>query len=107
VKVPVHVLCRPAVAEGFALVGLVPRVVTDGPAAVPVLEGHLAEAAPDVLLLEEALYDSLPGELRGRIDRSARPIVVPFPGPVWVEAEPAEARVVDLLRRAIGYRVRL
>jgi hypothetical protein len=33
--------------------------------------------------------------------------VVPFPGPAWEKLAPAEERVIELLRRAIGYRVRL
>jgi hypothetical protein len=59
------------------------------------------------VLVEESLRDGLPQEAQARLDRTARPVVVPFPGPTWRAARPAEEWVVELLRRAIGYRVRL
>jgi hypothetical protein len=34
-------------------------------------------------------------------------MVVPFPGPTWVVRPPAEEYIVELLRQAIGYRVRI
>jgi hypothetical protein len=33
--------------------------------------------------------------------------VVPFPGPHWDERSSAEQYVVEILRRAIGYHVRM
>ena len=44
---------------------------------------------------------------RAMVDRVEQPIVVPFPGPAWRAVASAEEQVVELLRRAIGYRVRL
>lgn len=103
----VAVLCSPAVAGGFALAGLHPVPAPPGEEA----EARLAElrARPEVgvVLIEEPLYESLgEGTLRS-LSGSPVPLVVPFPGPVWVERPPAETYVVELLRRAIGYRVRL
>ncbi|MGE3618587.1 MAG: hypothetical protein AB7L66_22140, partial [Gemmatimonadales bacterium] len=66
---------------------------------------HRREVA--VLLVEDSIYDALAAEQRTRLDRSAHPVVIPFPGPAPAAAPSAEARVVALLRRAIGYRVRL
>lgn len=103
----VRVICRPGSAPGFALLGLMPLPVVEGAAVEDAVEPALARADTGVLLIEESVYDALPSDLRTRVDKSARPVVVPFPGPVWLEAAPAEERVVELLRRAIGYRVKL
>ncbi len=103
----VRVLCRPEVAPGFALTGL---PVDSAPAsgdATAALDLLLARRDVGVLLLEEQIYQALPEEARRRADRSTIPVVVPFPSPVWEVAPEAEQYVVELLRRAIGYRVRL
>lgn len=103
----VRVLCRPEVAPGFALAGL----IVDAPAPdgnlIHALGTLLDRKGVGVLLVEDRIYRDLPEELRRRAERSATPVVVPFPSPRWEEAPPAEQYVVELLRRAIGYRVRL
>jgi vacuolar-type H+-ATPase subunit F/Vma7 len=101
------VICRPALVSGFALAG-----VASWPAATPaeteqLLATQRARGNIGLVLVEEALYDGLPSDLRARLERWIAPMVVPFPGPAWAGATSAEARVVELLRRAIGYRVRL
>jgi vacuolar-type H+-ATPase subunit F/Vma7 len=103
----VRVLCRPAAAAGFALAGLAAHEVPEGADARAVVESALAGGEPGVVLLEEGLYDELSEDVRALMDRSANPVVIPFPGPGWGVTHPAEERVVELLRRAIGYRVRL
>jgi vacuolar-type H+-ATPase subunit F/Vma7 len=107
-KTLVRVLCRPDVAAGFALAGM--RAVPAPNAAVATLRLGELVSQPDmgVLLVEERLHDALPVDVRRRLARRALPMVVPFPGPAWVErAEGAEAYVIELLRQVIGYRVRL
>lgn len=103
----VRVLCRPATQAGFALAGLVPDAATDEGATEAALRALLARRELGVVLIEESLYAALAPELRALVDRVAQPVVVPFPGPAWQPAPSAEAQVVELLRRAIGYRVRL
>lgn len=103
----VRVVCRPAVARGFLLAGIAPDRVGDDEDARPVLTAAVKRDDVGVLLVEEAIYDGLPPDVRGHLDRSSHPVVVPFPGPIWEAAQPAEERVVELLRRAIGYRVRI
>jgi vacuolar-type H+-ATPase subunit F/Vma7 len=48
----------------------------------------------------------LPRELLARLDRQALPIVTPVPVPQWDERSEAEAYILEILRQAIGYRVR-
>ncbi len=102
-----RVLCTPALAPGFRLAGLpVLEAITPADA-----ERELAVLTrrPEVgvVLVEQSLFDALPDETRAVSERNALPVVVPFPGPEWTRVGDAEAYVVSLLRRAIGYRVRL
>lgn len=103
----IRVLCRPATAAGFGLAGLAADTADDGTAAEPLVRALLARPDLGVVLLEQALHAALAPELRTVVDRVAQPVVVPFPGPAWRAAPTAEEQVVELLRRAIGYRVRL
>lgn len=109
----VEVVARPGVAVGFGLAGLAFREVTGGREAVAELELILAEArshdgtSVGIVLVQSDLLAELPEALERRLECQAVPLVVPFPAPT--EAEPGAARdfVAELLRRAIGYRVRL
>lgn len=103
----VRVVCRPALAPGFALAGLPADSLGPDEAIETILAGFAQHPEIGVVLLQDEIYDALPEDLRGRLDRSARPVVVPFPGPAWEAPPSAEARVIELLRRAIGYRVKL
>jgi vacuolar-type H+-ATPase subunit F/Vma7 len=103
----VRVLCRPAVAPGFALTGMVVDQAEAGPEAAVSLATLLGRPDVGVVLIEDALFQALPEEIRRRADRSGIPVVVPFPSPAWEVGPAAEQYVVELLRRAIGYRVRL
>jgi len=103
----VRVVCRPAVAPGFALAGLQADSLGPDESFETLFAGFAHQPEVGVVLLQEEIYDGLPEEVRGRLDRSAHPVVVPFPGPAWEALAPAEERVIELLRRAIGYRVRL
>lgn len=103
----VRVLCRPEVAPGFMATGVPVDRVGDGDDVAGAIATAAAADEVGVLLVEDRLYRALGEEARRRVDRMARPVVVPFPSPAWEVTEAAEAYVVELLRRAIGYRVRL
>ncbi len=103
----VRVLCRPATAAGFALAGLGADVADEESGTDAALRALVLRPEVGVVLIEESLYAGLAPELRTVVDRVAQPVVVPFPGPAWRGAASAEEQVVELLRRAIGYRVRL
>jgi vacuolar-type H+-ATPase subunit F/Vma7 len=104
----VRILASPEVAAGFSLAGLQATGVTDLPGAAELLTKELDRPETGVVLLEDRFYEGLPEGLRTQLARRPLPLVVPIPGPTWApELEEAEAYVVELLRRAIGYRVRL
>lgn len=102
----VGVVCDPFVALGFRLAGLSPSVATERESARRLLETMLGDEEWGVILIQEDLTPDLAGARHQ--GRSALPLVIPFPGPE-LERPPgeAEAYVAELLRRAVGYRVRL
>lgn len=105
-ELSVRVLCRPALAPGFALAGLAVVPAVDGPAAAAALRAFAGERELGMVLVDDELYRALPAELKARFDRQALPVVAPFPSPAWDAASEAEAYVLEILRQAIGYRVR-
>lgn len=104
----VEAIGRPEVAAGFAFAGLSTREVASADEAAEWVRQARQQSDVGVILLEDALYEQLPEELLRAIGRRPLPMLVPFPGPRW-EARPeeAEAYVIELLRRVVGYRVRL
>lgn len=104
----VLVLARPAIAAGFALAGLETVEVADAAAGARKLEGLLERPNLGIVLVEEAVHAALTPAAQRQLAGRGLPLVVPFPGPAWGKpATAAEAFIVELLRRAIGYRVRL
>jgi len=107
VKYRVGVLSGTAAAAGFHLAGLEPTVTDSPDAARRVLEEMMEDASVGVILVQEDLAPDL-GVSSPRHTRTGLPLLIPFPAPAS-SARPgeAEAYVTELLRRAIGYRVRL
>ena len=103
----VRIVCRPGVAAGFGLAGVTADPVDHSAEVEPVLGQLMSQREVGVILLQEDLYAALSPDLQVRLDRSAAPVVVPFPGPAWADVPSAEEHVIELLRRAIGYRVKL
>ena len=68
----------------------------------------MSEYISGVILTEEDFHAALPETEQRALSRRPVPIVVPFPPPRWAPAATApEAFIAELLRRAVGYRVRL
>jgi vacuolar-type H+-ATPase subunit F/Vma7 len=102
----VRILTRPELAAGFEMSGLPVNRVDDGAAAAETIKRWLADEDVGIVLVDDELYRAVPRDLLARLDRQAKPLVVPVPGPRWDERSEAEARVLEILRQAIGYRVR-
>ena len=102
----VRIVCRPELAAGFELAGLAVLRVTGNVAAAEAVRRLAADAEVGIVLVDDALYRALPRDLVARLDREALPILAPMPAPAWDEQSAAEAYVMDILRQAIGYRVR-
>lgn len=101
----VRVVCRPEIAAGFELAGLAVDEA-DETTAAETMSRLAARPGTGVVLVEERLRRALPEELMQRLDRLASPIVVPFPSPSWGGPGEKEEYVLEILRQAVGYRVR-
>jgi len=101
----VRVLCRPEVAAGFELAGLAVDSADEATAG-DTMRRLAAQPGTGIVLVEERLRSALPEDLLRRLDRAGTPIVVPFPSPSWGKAGVAEEYVLEILRQAVGYRVR-
>ena len=107
-KAAVHVICGPEAALGIALAGLPPHVASSGAAAAATLQAIASEPARGgIVLIEQSLYDALPPGMRRQLRRDGTPIVMPFPSPGLPTGVAPEHELLEILRRAIGYRVRL
>jgi len=106
-EVPVQVVCLAGVAAGFHLAGLDVMECGSVDAGVRRLSEAIASAEAKLFLAQESVYDGLSPETRARLGRRPWPMVVPFPDPSWEALPEPEAYIIELLRRAIGYRVRL
>ena len=104
----VQVVCSPEVASGFALAGLPTLGVATAEEANDRVKGLLSRPDVGVILLDARLHGALSSDLRRELTRRAVPILVPFPGPSWApRPEGPDAYIIELLRQAIGYHVRL
>jgi vacuolar-type H+-ATPase subunit F/Vma7 len=102
----VRIVSRPVLAAGFELAGLPVVRVDDALAAAQAVKRRASETDVGIILVDEELYSALPRDLLTRLDRQAVPMIAPVPAPRWDERGQAEAYVLEILRQAIGYRVR-
>jgi vacuolar-type H+-ATPase subunit F/Vma7 len=102
-RATVRVICRPELAAGFGLAGMdALTAATPGEAATQI--SRISRASPNQVLL---VQQDLLADEAGASGRQDMPLIVPFPGPDRTDPADAEATIVEILRRAIGYRVRL
>lgn len=102
----VRVLGRPEILAGFALAGLPTIAVASGDAAAQI-RALARDPQLGILLVEQDAYDRVEPELERLTGHRPLPMVVPVPAPRWKDGErAAKDYIVEMLRRAIGYRVR-
>lgn len=101
------VVVRPGDALGFRLAGAEVREVAPGEEA-GALRALLADAALGVAAVEEAVLAAAPPALLERARRRGLPVLLPFALPrTFGEPGRGEAWVAALVRRAVGYGVKL
>lgn len=99
------VIATRGASAGFALAGVSVVEADDGKDAARELARF--EATDGIVIIDQQLYDELPEDLRRSLGRWSTPVVIPVPGANWAAESTAHEYIVDILRRAIGYRVRL
>jgi vacuolar-type H+-ATPase subunit F/Vma7 len=101
------VIASRGLSAGFALAGVPVFEASDGIDAARQIDRLVDEVNAGVVIIDEPLYRDLPEEVRRNLRRSALPVVIPVPGPDWTTESTAHEYIVEILRRAIGYRVKL
>ena len=98
----------PEMAAGFALCAMPAESAKSIDAGVARLSELLSADDVGVVLADERFVEGLPDVVRRRVMRRSAPVLVPVPRPMW-RAGPSEvgAYILDLLQRAVGYRMRL
>lgn len=100
------VVANPALADGFRLAGCATVEVRPADAATAV-RGVASEADVGLVLVTADLWAALDERQRGRLERAARPIVLPIPAGVVTDATTRRQLLGEMLERAIGYRIEL
>lgn len=104
----VRVIASPGFATGFRLAGFAVDEVSTAREAFDRFVAAGAQADLGILLVEQRLLDALPAVVRRDAERRPVPVLVPIPSPAWAgQKVDAENFILELLRRTIGYRVRL
>lgn len=104
----VRAVATPALATGLRLAGLPTDDAADAATAVDLVAALCEEPDLGILLVEQPLLDAFPPAFRRDVENRALPILVPVPRAVWgAPTDRAEQYILELLRRAIGYRVKL
>ena len=101
------VISSPGLAAGFALAGVPVFEATDGIDAARQIDRVVDDMNAGVVMIDDALYRDLPDDIQRSLQRSVLPVVIPVPGPDWTTESTAHEYIVEILRRAIGYRVKL
>lgn len=94
-------------SAGFRLAGLETRELAPDEVSSFMLE-LLAEGVYGIVIVEERLYTEISGQVMKRIEKKGLPMVVPVMVPrSWEETGPVESRAVRLIRKAIGYQIKI
>ena len=95
-------------ALGFRLAGLEVSAVRDAQEVESVVGKIIAGGGCGILLVQEDFFDAIGEPLRRRIDRAGLPLVVPIPvGASWWSEERSMEYILRLIRRSIGYQMRI
>jgi V/A-type H+/Na+-transporting ATPase subunit F len=101
------VVTTPGAALGFRLAGISVEEVNED-AAAERIAALLAEPDLGVLAVEQELLRRTPERLLAKVARKVVPVVLPFTFPRhWGEGGGGEAYVAELVRRAIGYHIKI
>jgi V/A-type H+-transporting ATPase subunit F len=102
-----QVVTRPGDGLGFRLAGASVEEVEET-AVAERFKALLADPSLGVLAVEEELLKQVPEALLEKLGREGVPVLLPFAFPRrWEQAGRGEEYVATLIRRAIGYHVKI
>ena len=101
-------LTDPETAMGFRLAGIEAIIAPQADEANRLLAELLEKKQPGVVLFNEDYLEAMPERFQRRMEDSLQPIFVPIPHVrSWQEGEKKEEYLARLLRRAIGYQIKI
>lgn len=101
------VITRPGEGLGFRLAGAPVEEIEEARVAER-FRALLADPASGVLAVEAELLEKVPEPLLEKVGRDGVPVLLPFTFPSrWREAGRGEEYAATLIRRAIGYHVKI
>lgn len=102
------VITDPDTALGFRLAGVEATEVADADEAADRLLSLLKSEEPGIVMYNEEYHTALSEHSRVALEESTAPVFFPVPGrPVGRMGEPREEYLARLLRRAIGYQLKI
>lgn len=101
------VVSNPGLADGFRLAGSATVTARPGPEAAAVVRAVVADRDAGLVLITADLWDTLGERVRGALERSAQPIVLPIPAGVVTDVTTRRQLLGEMLERAIGYRIEI
>jgi vacuolar-type H+-ATPase subunit F/Vma7 len=96
------------VSPGFRLGGFDCIELEEGEDVSSLIEGIHKEGRYGLVCIEERFLEDVSRDIMRRIKKSGLPVIVPVNIPeAWGEGGPEEAPFARLIRRAIGYHIKL
>lgn len=95
-------------ALGFKLAGVEVRKADTLEEMKRGVQAAMTDREVRIVILDEALFRQLPERLEKKLEESTAPIFVPIPTiKLWRGAARPEEYVARLIRRAIGYQIKI
>jgi len=95
-------------AVGFRLAGVEAAAVAGPQEAERLLRAWVDEGECSLIIVAQRFLEAFSEATRRRLERLSLPIVVPLPlSPAWVREERSDEYVLALIRRAIGFQMRI
>lgn len=102
------VITRSGASLGFQTAGVETLEVDEGADISALLLDLQDEAKYGLIAIEEELLDKASEHAKKRLRKKGLPVIMPLNLPLrWGEPEPGESPVERLIRRAIGYQIKL
>jgi V/A-type H+-transporting ATPase subunit F len=102
------VIADPDSAVGFRLAGVEAAAAAGPQEAERLLREWVEEGGCSLIIVAQRFLDAFSETTRRRIERLSVPIVIPLPlSPAWQPEEPTQEYVLALIRRAIGFQMRI
>jgi V/A-type H+-transporting ATPase subunit F len=102
------VLTDPETALGFRLAGIETFSAREAKEAHGLILELLEKREEGVVIINEDFLPSFPEKVQKRIEESLQPVFVPVPHvESWREGEKKEEYLVRLLRRVMGYQIKI